>query len=182
MNVLVVYASRHGATQGIAERIAAVLGQEGVKATLQPVERAGDARDYDGIVIGSAAYAGHWLKEAAEFARRNRAVLVERPVWLFSSGPLGTEEVDAKGRDIRAASVPKEIAGLREAIHPRDHQVFFGAFDRSSKPVGLLERLARMMPAARKLMPEGDFREWAEIEAWARHIARELLHLPAGSR
>jgi menaquinone-dependent protoporphyrinogen oxidase len=30
------------------------------------------------------------------------------------------------------------------------------------------------MPAGRELLPEGDFRDWAEIESWAGEIAREL--------
>ena len=39
MNVLVVYATRHGATQGIAERIAATLETDGLDVTLRPVAR-----------------------------------------------------------------------------------------------------------------------------------------------
>jgi menaquinone-dependent protoporphyrinogen oxidase len=30
------------------------------------------------------------------------------------------------------------------------------------------------MPAIRKAMPAGDFRDWPEIEAWAEGIVREL--------
>ena len=51
------------------------------------------------------------------------------PVWLFSSGPLGTEATDAKGRDLTAVTEPGEIAEFREAIHTRGHRVFFGALD-----------------------------------------------------
>ena len=36
MSILVVYASKHGATQGIAERIAAKLGQAGQEAEARP--------------------------------------------------------------------------------------------------------------------------------------------------
>jgi hypothetical protein len=36
MHVLVAYASRHGATQGIAHRIAARLRADGLEVTLQP--------------------------------------------------------------------------------------------------------------------------------------------------
>jgi hypothetical protein len=46
---------------------------------------------------------------AAEFVRRNRAVLSGRPVWLFSSGPLGDEGTDAQGQDLRAASEREEV-------------------------------------------------------------------------
>jgi hypothetical protein len=30
------------------------------------------------------------------------------------------------------------------------------------------------------MMPEGDFRDWTEIEVWARSIAEELTQLDAG--
>ncbi len=179
MRVLVVYASRHGATKGIAERIAGSLGQRGLEVTLRPVEQAGDLAGYDAYVIGSAAYAFHWLKEAAEFVRRNRSPLASRPAWLFSSGPLGTELTDAKGRDVRAEAEPREFAEFRDAIHARGQGVFFGAYDPDSKPIGLMERFTRLMPAARAAMPAGDFRDWDEIEAWAATIADELVRSPA---
>jgi menaquinone-dependent protoporphyrinogen oxidase len=114
---------------------------------------------------------GHWQKEAAEFVRRNRAVLAGRPVWLFSSGPLGTEPADAQGRDLTVAAEPRELAEVTEAIHPRGHRVFFGALDPGR--LGLGERALRKLSAARAIMPEGDFRDWAQIEAWARGIARD---------
>jgi len=38
MSILVVYASKHGATQGIAERIAAKLGEAGQEAEARPAE------------------------------------------------------------------------------------------------------------------------------------------------
>jgi menaquinone-dependent protoporphyrinogen oxidase len=172
MNVLVAYASKHGATQGIAERIAEQLSAAGLEAHAQPVNAIGDPAGFDAFVIGSAAYIGHWQKEATEFVRRNQAVLAMRPTWLFISGPLGTEPTDAQGRDQRAAAEPNEIAELREAIHPRDHRVFFGALD--PRKLGFRDRAIRTLPAGRALLPEGDFRDWADIEAWAGSIAHEL--------
>jgi menaquinone-dependent protoporphyrinogen oxidase len=124
----------------------------------------------------------HWLKEATAFVRRHRSILAERPVWLFSSGPLGTETVDAEGNDVRAAAEPKEFAELRELIGPREERIFFGAYDSDAKPIELMERLTRMMPAAREATPAGDFRDWAEIEAWADWIASQLAEQDASAR
>jgi len=181
MAVLVAYASKHGATQEIADRIAETLAAAGQQAEARPVAAAGDLVGYGAFVIGSAVYMGHWQKEAAEFVRRNRAVLAGRPVWLFSSGPLGTEPTDAQGRDLTVAAEPREIAEFREAIAPRGHRVFFGVLDPGR--LGLGERAVRKLPAGRAMLPEGDFRDWAEIEAWARGIARDpaLGTGPAGS-
>jgi len=172
MSTLVVYASKHGATQGIAKRIAARLQQAGQQAEARPVASVDHLAGYDAFVVGSAVYAAHWQKEAAAFVQRNRTVLATKPVWLFSSGPLGTEATDAKGRDLTVAAEPKEIAEFEGAIGPKGHRVFFGALDPGK--LGFSERAIRKLPAARTMLPEGDFRDWTEIDAWARDIAHEL--------
>jgi menaquinone-dependent protoporphyrinogen oxidase len=174
MKILVTYASRHGSTGGIAERIGEALEKRGFEVTVTPVREAGDVAGFDAFVIGSAAYAFHWMHEATEFVRRHRSYLAERPVWLFSSGPLGEGDVDAKGKDKRVESEPKEFADFADEIRPRDERVFFGAWDPEAKPIGLMEKLMHMMPAAAEALPAGDFRDWAEIDAWADGIATEL--------
>ena len=173
MRILVAYASRHGATQGIAERITEVLTASGHDAEARPVKDVADLARYDAYVIGSAVYMFHWLKDMTRFLRRNGPLLADRPLWLFSSGPLGTEMTDAKGRDVLEVSAAKEAVELEAAIHPRGHVMFSGAYFRG-KPVGLAERFVEKMPAARDAMQEGDFRDWQAIEAWAADIAREL--------
>ena len=136
------------------------------------MEAAGDPAGYGAFVIGSAVYNMHWRKEAAEFVRRNLDVLAGRPVRLFSSGPLGTEAEDAKGRDLRSVTEPREIPEFTQAIHPRGHRVFFGALDPGK--LTLAGRSIRKLTAARARLPEGDFRDWAEVEDWASGIAGEL--------
>ena len=174
MRVLVAYATKHGATRGIAERIAESLERRGLDVTLQPVAQDAPVGEFDACVIGSSAYMFHWLKEATAFVRRHARLLSDRPVWLFSSGPLGTDEVDAEGQDVRLAAEPSEFAEFREAIRPRGLRVFFGAYDPDAPPAGVVERLTRLMPASRDALPAGDFRHWTEIEAWADGIADDL--------
>ena len=161
MSVLVAYASKHGSTQEIAERIAGRLREQGKKVVVRSMENVEQPGDYEAFVIGSAVYYGSWMKEATEWVHRNLAVLTRRPVWLFSSGPLGTEVKDAEQQ-------PKEMAEFQETIHPRDHRVFFGALDHHK--LGFAERM--VLKAVRA--PEGDFRDWAAVDAWTACIAREL--------
>src|SRR5437763_16451241 len=54
MNVLVVYASRYGATQAIAERITGKLNEYGQHAEVVSVSEASHIDGYDAYVIGSA--------------------------------------------------------------------------------------------------------------------------------
>jgi len=177
MKVLVAWASRHGATQGIAERVAERLRANGLDAEARQVGEVRDLTAYDAVVVGSAAYMFHWLKEATAFVRRHRAELALRPAWLFSSGPIGTDRVDAKGRDVMEVSVPKELPELAAMIGARGTRIFFGARDPKAPPIGLAERLMRLAPASAEL-PAGDFRDWPAIEAWADEIAAELEVLP----
>jgi menaquinone-dependent protoporphyrinogen oxidase len=177
MKVLVAYATRHGATRGIAERIAQTLERNGLEVGLQDLASPGSVDGYDAFVVGSAAYMGGWLGQATDFVRRHRELLASRPTWLFSSGPIGTKLVDEKGRDVFESARPKEFAEFDGSIHPRDEHVFFGAFDPEAEPVGFMERLGSRflrMPAVREAMPAGDFRDWPAIEAWADGIAQEL--------
>ena len=88
--VLVVYGSRHGATEGFAGGSARCYGHKGSRRRSCPrtLLRPEDVRDADAFVIGSAVYMGHWLKEPTEFLENYPTSLRARPVWLFSSGPL----------------------------------------------------------------------------------------------
>jgi menaquinone-dependent protoporphyrinogen oxidase len=176
-SVLVAYASRHGFTQGIADRLAAALRASGRTVDERPVASVRDLAGYDAFVIGSAAYMGQWLRPATEFVERNRQALASRPLWLFSSGPLGTETTDAKGRDLLKVTEPRQFAEFRGALNPRDLRVFFGGLDASRLTLPM--RLARSAPAAQKAMPEGDFRDWPAIDAWGQEIARALSETPA---
>lgn len=175
MRVLVAYATRHGATAGIARRVAAVLTAAGLPAEARPVREVRDVGPYDAVVIGGAAYMFRWLKPAVAFCRRHHRELAARPVWLFSSGPLGTDMVDKEGRNVLETTRPKEFDELTALLHPRGEQVFFGAYDPAAMPVGLAERFMRHMPAAaREALPAGDFRDWPAIDAWAAQIAADL--------
>ena len=159
MNTLIVYASRHGATAGIAERIGETLRNEGLDATVLPVSRVVDPIDADSVIVGSAVYMGRWLKEAAQFVRLHQSELAARPLWLFSSGPVGPKELP----------VAEEIAEFRKLLEIRDHRTFAGAID--AKKVSLAERL--MVKAVKA--PYGDDRNWNDIELWAKTISAKVL-------
>lgn len=191
LKVQVVYASRHGGTAGIAARIADVLRTEGADVVVSDAADRPNPVGFDADVIGSGVYLGSWVKEGTEFLERNQWTLATRPVWLFSSGPLPGSSKAADADDpVTVALGPedgpgsgghKKIAALSATIRPRDHRVFLGAFNPNDPPKSMQERLVRLMPISRQILPAGDFRDWDAIEGWARGIAAELVaEVPIG--
>lgn len=178
MKILVAYASRHGATAEIAERIALGLRDAGMDGEARPAAEVDDLSPYDAVVVGSAAYTFHWLREARKFVERHQQALRERPVWLFSSGPLGTDLVDEDGNDVLELTRPREFDRYAKLITPRGERVFFGAWDPDAPAIGFVEKSMQHLPG-RAAMPAGDFRDWDSIDAWTLAIARELRTAPA---
>jgi menaquinone-dependent protoporphyrinogen oxidase len=160
VKVLVAAASKYGATMEIADAIAATLKEAGVDATAAKIDDVRDIAGYDAFVLGSGAYVGHWISEADDFVKRHAEELSKKPVWLFSSGPVG--EPPLPGGDA------VDTVHLREATSAREHRLFGGKLDR--KRLNFAEKA--MTLALR--VPEGDFRNWDDIRAWAREIAAAL--------
>jgi menaquinone-dependent protoporphyrinogen oxidase len=160
MKVLVTAASRHGSTLEIASAIEGVLVGAGLETALVVPERVADLAGYDAVILGSAIYAGHWLDPAKEFVSRNLAALLARPVWLFSSGPVGDTG--------KPPEVPADVARVREATGAREHRLFSGRLAR--RDLGFAEKAILSLIR----VPDGDYRSWTEIEAWAMMIARTL--------
>jgi menaquinone-dependent protoporphyrinogen oxidase len=159
VKVLVTAASRHGATSAIAQAIAQELSEARIDTVVVAPDKVRSLDGYDAVIIGSGVYVGKWLDSAREFVEREAAALATRPVWLFSSGPVGSPPVPATDPDVTA---------LVEATRAREHRVIPGRIDRSKLSFG--ERaVTKLVRAA-----EGDFRPWPEIAAWARDIAAAL--------
>jgi menaquinone-dependent protoporphyrinogen oxidase len=157
MRVLVTGATKYGTTAEIACAIAKVLDEHGLEATALPPEQVKEVDGYDAAVVGSAVYAGHWLKPARELVERHAGALAGRPVWLFSSGPVGDPP--------KPEEDPVDVADLLAATGAREHRVFAGKLVR--RQLSFPERA--IVSALR--VPEGDFRDWTEIHQWAAGIA-----------
>lgn len=164
MKVLVSAGSKHGATAEIARAIGEVLTDRGLDVTVTPPEEVGSIDDFDALVLGSAVYAGHWLKPAKELIDRSRESLASRPVWLFSSGPVGDPP--------KPEEDPVDVAEILDVTHAREHRVLAGRIVKKG-----LSFPERAIVAALRVA-EGDFRDWGEIEHWAGEIADTLASEP----
>ena len=65
--ILVAYATKYGATEGIAAKIGEILGEEGLDVDLLSADKVDDLKPYEAVVVGSGVYIGRWRKEAAKF-------------------------------------------------------------------------------------------------------------------
>lgn len=158
--VLVTAGSKHGATAEIAEHIGTTLSDRGFEVTVAAPDDVISLKGYEAVVLGSGVYAGHWLKDAKDLARRVAEVHPLPTVWLFSSGPLGTPPEEEED--------PVDVKSIEKETGARDHRIFSGKIDKSQLSFG--ERA--IMVAVRA--PEGDFRDWDEIAGWAGEIADQL--------
>ena len=166
MEVLVTAASKHGSTDEIAAAIARHLADTGLKVTFAAPADVTDLTAYDAVVLGSAVYAGHWLDPAKNLVARLQGQLRARPVWLFSSGPIGDPPMPTDDA--------VEVTDLLEETGAREHKVFAGHIDKSR--LGFAEKaIVRALRVA-----VGDYRDWDDVTTWSAQIAATLQ--PAGRR
>jgi menaquinone-dependent protoporphyrinogen oxidase len=147
-----------GGTAGLAEMIGDSLWSHDVAADVWPVAVVPSLAPYDAVIVGGALYNSRWHRDAQRFVKRHSRELRALPVWLFSSGPLGTEQ---------HSDIPpvRGVARLMGLIGARGHETFGGRL--VPDPPGFLA------PAMVKTW-EGDWRDLDQVERWVAEIVTEL--------
>jgi menaquinone-dependent protoporphyrinogen oxidase len=162
MKILITYSSRHGATEEIASAITKTISQSFPDTEISDVSEVKDISDYDAVVLGSAVYAGSWRKPAMQFAQKNMVELKRLPLWTFSSGPLG------EAKESRNEPIGPNVIKLMEELQPIEHKVFPGKLDKAA--LNFAEKgIVKVVKA-----PYGDYRDFKEIEKWAKSITKRL--------
>jgi menaquinone-dependent protoporphyrinogen oxidase len=152
MRVLVAYGSKMGGTKGLAEMLGTDLVDLGHEVDVRPARDVADIEPYDAIMVGGALYYFiSWHKDARSFVRRHRKVLQQKPVWLFSSGPLDESATEKEIPPIR--SVRKAMA----RVGARGHVTFGGRLEEKQGN-----------------LPVGDWRDPEHVRHWAETISGEL--------
>ncbi|GAB2484170.1 flavodoxin domain-containing protein [Nocardiopsis aegyptia] len=146
MTVLVGYASQHGSTREIAQRIAARLRERGHTVDVRSLGEAPALGGYEAAVLGSAVHSGSWLPDASDYVRAATAPDGRMPVWAFS---VGLARV-VGGWFEKYAQESEEVARLRETTDLREHRLLKGALSPEHLP--LFGRAAyRIMGEVRRL-------------------------------
>ena len=163
--ILVAYATRFGSTHEIASAIAHELNAAGFDAHAAETGGGLIPEDYDAFVIGSPMYGGVWLSSAGMFVAVMSERMKGKPVALFSVGTLvlkNPERGQAEHREFIEKLV--EVTRSQVGLNVVADAVLSGYFDRSNLP-WWLRVIDRIAPT-----PQGDHRNWPEIQAWARSL------------
>jgi menaquinone-dependent protoporphyrinogen oxidase len=159
-----------GSTREIAEAIGEQLSSRGFEVAVTAAADSAHARSFDAVVLGSAVYMGRWDSDAVDYLRRQSEDLIDRPTWLFQSGPTGPAKENSRSH------TPRAVRRLCRRIGFAEPMTFAGNLDHA-RARGWLARWVSNGDLA------GDFRDWDQIRAWAEAIADQLVadHAPAGS-
>ncbi len=164
MRVLVAYATKAGSTAEVAAEIGRVIGGEGDCAVdVRPVEQLEGIDGYDAVVVGSGIRAGRWLPEAMKFVESHRKALRRVPVALFAVCLTMREDTAENRSEVAAYLDP-----VCEVVQPVEVGLFAGVMDYDALPL-LLRLMVKKMGA-----PEGDFRDWEAVRAWASQASARL--------
>jgi menaquinone-dependent protoporphyrinogen oxidase len=115
---------------------------------------------YDVVVLGAAIYNAKWHADAHQFLSQHQDALSQRPVAIFTLGPLSASEA-AKRNSHRQLDI--ELAKYHW-LKPVAVEIFAGKYDPSKPGLNFFERF----------LPARDYRNWDAIRAWANTLSAQL--------
>jgi menaquinone-dependent protoporphyrinogen oxidase len=163
-HILIAYASKHGATAEVAGAIGETMTAPGVDVAVRPVSEVDDLSPYTAAVVGSPIYSSDWLPEATGFVKRHSRALGAMPAACFV---LAIRLRD--GSEAIRETMERYITAERVIMRPVSVGYFAGRLD-----YDLLSPITRLQVETKGL-PEGDFRDWGAIRAWAADLRAPLL-------
>ena len=167
--ILVAYASGCGSTGEVAEAVGQALCEAGAAVDVRLAKNVTDVSPYRAVIVGSAIRMGRWLPEAVQFVETHREPLSRVPVAYFLGCMTLEDDTEENRRTVAAYLDP-----VCEIVQPVDVGLFAGVMDYSK-----LSFVFRLMMKAMGT-PEGDFRDWEAICAWAADLRPALLGVSIG--
>ena len=176
--ILIAYESRYGSTSEVAQHMAMVLCKKGACVDVRHIASIEDQLPtYDGAIIGSAVKSASWHPGAIEFVDQHQEVFSRIPVVYFLTclalyhNTPHTRQVAKSYFDPVLTAVPQ--------VRPKIMQAFAGKLDYSH--MNLMMRVVMKSKMKQQKVPEGDFRDYEKIGAWAKDRAWPMLAGSASS-
>jgi menaquinone-dependent protoporphyrinogen oxidase len=164
--ILVAYASRAGATAGVAEAIGKTLSASGAQVDVRPMQDVNDLTPYQAVVAGSAIREGKWLPEAIQFVQTHKTELRRKPFAAF----LVCMTLAMPGAEKYRQHVATWLEPVRALVRPVSEGLFAGALDIRKVPT-FSQRMKFRLSVLFGVWSEGDHRDWDAIHAWANELA-----------
>jgi len=168
--ILITYASCCGSTGGVAEALGQVLCDRGAQVEVGLVKNVNTLSSFDAVVLGSSVRSASWLPEAIEFVERNQGHLTRIQVAYFLTCLALVKDSEESRRLARSYFNP--VLKAVPAVRPVDLGGFAGVLDYSK--MNLIYRMIMQSKMKDKGVPEGDFRDWNAIRAWAEGLGTPL--------
>jgi len=163
--VLVTYASKYGATKGVAEAIAKTLENNGTSVKVLAMVDVKDVSGYNLIVAGSAIQGGTWLPEAIQFMEKYKNEFNKTKLATF----LVCMTLAMPGSEKYREHVSTWLEPLRRYAKPVKEGIFTGALD-TDKMQSFGDRMKFKISVAMGVWKEGDHRDWNAIQLWAESL------------
>ena len=164
--ILVTYASKVGSTGEVAAAIGKTLAANETTVDVYPIDSVPDINAYQAVVIGSAIRRANWLPSATSFVETHHAYLNRIPTAYFTCCMTLHEETAENRRKALGFMDP-----VREILEPMDIGAFAGKMDYAK--LSFLDRTTIKIIG----VPEGDFRNWENIQSWANNLRPALLNV-----
>jgi menaquinone-dependent protoporphyrinogen oxidase len=174
--VLLLYASREGQTEKIAERISGHLQANGATVRLINAADAGatqrvDPSSYDLLVFGASVHAGGLEAEMMAFIERNAESIAQRPRSFFlvslSAATRDPQQKAASLLDVENKARPQL------AVEFADIEMIAGALRYSKYPLPLkwlMKRIAARAGEQTDSSRDYEYTDWQQVERYAARL------------
>jgi menaquinone-dependent protoporphyrinogen oxidase len=139
---------------------------------VRPIQTVSDLTPYRAVIVGGAIHTSAWMPEAVTFVETHRDTLSRVPVAYFVSClTLALTNTDELRRKVAGFLEP--VRQQVTEVQPVDVGLFAGKLDFSKLPY--VYRVLWPFTAGGQV-PEGDYRDWKTIKAWAGNLLPALLN------
>lgn len=165
MNTLIVYGTKHGASEKCAKLLSERLQGKVdlVRAGASPVP---NPDGYDRIIVGGSVYAGRIQKEVADFCRQYLSILKQKKVGLYISCMMKNQDLNKQIE----ANFPKELQAAAVAIDGLGCELKMGELNFMEKTITkMVSKMLSKDDPSMALDPKKDLLnlEMAKIERFA---------------